>query len=159
MPIFGSPHPEGQPSGGMLHGGAGAAPCGRVCTPDSGGCGNRPGRTTAPVRGASLGEAARWLRGGRRSATRCGEPACPVRSRSTLRPTEARPAVFKNADKRSATGRADGGSIHPRRILAQRKRLSIHRASRRSAAPHLKRTRRRGRRRCMREPQRKTPLL
>ena len=25
---------------------------------------------------------------------------------------------LKNADKRSATGRADGGSIHPRRILA-----------------------------------------
>ena len=62
---------------------------------------------------------------------------------------------FQIAGKRSATGRADGGSIHPRRILAQRKRLSIHRASRRSAAPHSKRTRRRGRRRRMREPQRK----
>ena len=120
-PTHAYPHPT-SPRGAAIRrhaawrGGGGA--CGRVCTPDSGGCGNRPGRTTAPVRGASLGEATRRLRGGRRSATRCGEPACPVRSRSPLRPTEARPAAFKNADKRSATGRADGGSIHPRRVLA-----------------------------------------
>ena len=64
---------------------------------------------------------------------------CPPRP--SLRPTEARPAVFKNAGKRSATGRAEGGSIPPRRIL----RLYTHRASRRSAAPHAYRTRRRGR--------------
>ncbi len=61
----------------------------------------------------------------------------------------------KIADERSATGRAEGGSILPRRILAQRMRLYIHRASRRSAAPHSHRTRRRGRMKMhAREPRR-----
>ncbi len=39
-----------------------------------------------------------------------------------LRPYKRGPET-EIAGKRSATGRADGGSIHPRRILAQRKRL------------------------------------
>ena len=65
---------------------------------------------------------------------------------------------LKNADERSATGRAEGGSILPRRILAQWKRL-------RSPAPrgaplplNSKRTRRRGRMTMHAREPRGTPL-
>ena len=52
-----------------------------------------------------------------------GTGARRLAAEAGLRPDKRGPEP-KIADKRSATGRADGGSIHPRRILAQRMRIS-----------------------------------
>ena len=111
-----------------------------------------PGRLREPPWGY-YGPCARSLarRGGAAIARRqaCDDPlreaGTPCPSAIDAPPNGSAARGFQIAGKRSATGRAKGGSILPRRILAQRKRLSIHRASRRSAAPHLKRTRQRGR--------------
>ena len=60
---------------------------------------------------------------GRRDNPMRGTGARGLAAKAGLRPDKRGPET-KNADKRSATGRADGGSIHPRRILAQRMRIS-----------------------------------
>ena len=152
-PCLSSPHlvPEGQPSGGMplagrgrrlrvglrptpgrlrgtalgtlrslceelagRHGGTASAGPGR----DKAGSGPKSG--SSPFRDHPLHETKgiaqaslpNWRRGSQVSETPC-------------RISAAR--RLKNAGKRSATGRADGGSIHPRRILAQRKRQNTPR--------------------------------
>ena len=71
-----------------------------------------------------------WCRG-----SQVSEPPCRISAARRL----------KNAGKRSATGRADGGSIHPRRILAQWKRPDTP-APRGAPLPLIdQRTRQRGR--------------
>jgi hypothetical protein len=122
--------------------GVGAAPAGGVTIHSREASGHRPGGTTAPVRGA------RWNGRWHHAFVPCltarqpdeGNWRLGLAAKAGLRPDKRGPET-KNADKRSATGRADGGSIHPRRILAQRMRLDTQRASRRSAAPRFRRLR------------------
>jgi len=107
------PIPEGRPTGGMSFGGVGAAPAGGFA-PHS-----------REVSGTDLGT----LRSLREELARPRRLHKPARQK--------RGPELSNRRWRSATGRADGGSIHPRRFLAQWKR-NTKRASRRSAAPHMR---------------------
>jgi hypothetical protein len=158
----GYPRPTSSPRGShpevcRWRGGVGA--CGWPYKPGSGGFGAPPWGYYGPCARSSLeGRNA----GGFRERS-CGEaeigpardtPLSDRRTRPKLRPSgrnRMQPIPIsaarrlKNADRRNATGRAEGGSILPRRILAQWKRPDTICASRRSAAPHSERTRRRGR--------------
>ena len=162
MAILGPPRPRGAAIRRYAVGGARSAPAGGVTIHSREASGHRPGGTTAPVRGA------RWTGWRKRPCPtpRCGAPFGALRPQDGMAGPPALISAarrLKNAGKRSATGRADGGSIHPRRILAQWKRPDTTCASRRSAAPHPGRTRQRGRPKAyVREPpgarlQRKRP--
>lgn len=132
-PILAPPRPRGAAIRRYAVGGAGAAPAGGVTTHSREASGHRPGDTSIPVRGArwngrpvpgsSCVQRTRQRRSGivpwRRIVPNWLPPAGPM-------PWQARPdkrgQVVKIAGRRAPTGRADGGSIHPRRILAQWKR-------------------------------------
>jgi hypothetical protein len=113
-------HPEGKPLVGV-----GAAPAGGFAPRTREASGHRPGGTTAPVRGA------RWTGRLHHAFVPCQTARQPdegnwrlgLAAGAGFRPDKRGPET-ENADKRSATGRADGGSIHPRRILAQWMRIS-----------------------------------
>gem|GEM_PF-2980206 len=169
MPILTSPRPRGAAIRRYAVGGAGAAPAGGVTTHSREASGHRPGGTTAPVRGARW-KAWRHRICGAKDATRpaadrkrlgpfrdhplhetkeIAQASLPNwRRGSQVSETPCRISAarrLKNAGKRSATGRADGGSIHPRRILAQWKRLRSP-APRGAPLPLIdQRTRHRGR--------------
>jgi hypothetical protein len=158
-PILTAPRPRGAAIRRYAVGGAGVAPAGGVTTHSREASGHRPGGTTAPVRGARWKAWRHRICGARtrQGRQRTEKRLSPFRDRPLHETKEIAQASLpnwrrgpqvsetpcrisaarrlKNAGKRSATGRADGGSIHPRRILAQWKR-PIPRASRRSAAPH-----------------------
>ena len=111
------PHSRGAAIRRCAVGGDGGGACGWSHDPLPGGCGNRPGDTTVPARGA------RW-KAWRQGA--CDPERDEAMSRTGVEASRQRTAApYKRgpqsqiADRRSATGRADGGSIHPRRSLAQ----------------------------------------
>ena len=135
--ILAAPHPRGAAIRRCANGGKGFGACGWSHDPLPGGFGNRPGGKTAPARGARW--KARRLQPAPRpddaerpasepsdAEQRIGGDPCPTasdgsRHRPALGPISAARQP-KIADERSATGRAEGGSILPRRILAQRMR-------------------------------------
>ncbi len=108
-------HPEGKPLVGV-----GAAPAAGFAPRSREASGHRPRDNTIPVRGA------RWTGRSHHAFVPCltarqpdeGNWRLGLASEDGFRPDKRGPKS-EIADKRSATGRADGGSIHPRRILAQ----------------------------------------
>jgi len=121
MPILGPPHPRGAAIRRYASGGRRFGACGWPYKPDSGGFGTPPWGYYGPCarsiarRGGMAGMAA----GG--ATTRRGELA-PMASQTGIPPNGSAARSLKIADERSATGRAEGGSILPRRVLAQWKR-------------------------------------
>jgi len=107
----------------VWRGGGGA--CGRVCTPLPGGFGAPPWGYYGPCARSSLEGSA----GDGQAGRGCDDPlrgtGVQARRSQATKPYKRGPES-EIADERSATGRADGGSIHPRRFLAQWKRLTIH---------------------------------
>jgi len=131
--------PEGQPSGRQASGGGEGGACGRVCTPDSGGCGNRPGDTTVPVRGARWEVRARRASATRDATRRIAELASRGVEAGSVRPRSA---------ARSLKSPASGAPRGVRRVAQSLRAASwlngsgtLPRASRRSAAPHFTATR------------------
>lgn len=125
-----SPHliPEGRPSGGMPWVGMGAAPAASLARWTREASGHRPGGTTAPVRGA------RWrVRAGddairRRRDAPQGDTGVEAGLIDPPRPISAARSR-QIADERSATRRADSGSICPRRALARGRGYPLRRAA------------------------------
>ena len=147
-PSLSSAHliPEGQPSGGMSCGGMGSAPAAGVTNQSREASGHRSGGTTAPARGARWEARRERSCNPRRDEAGIGPGSANHFSGSSDARDKAERSAFRaelasrragpepesrrsaarsldeNADRRSATGRAEGGSILPRRILAQWKR-------------------------------------
>lgn len=140
--------PEGQPSGGMSCGGMGSAPAAGLARQTREASGHRSGGTTAPARGARWEARRERFCNPRRDEAGIGPRSANHFSGSSDARDKAERSAFRaelasrragpepesrrsaarsldeNADRRSATGRAEGGSILPRRILAQWKRLN-----------------------------------
>lgn len=96
---------------GGVEGGA----CGRVCTPLPGGCGNRPGGNTAPVRGA------RWeVSGGARARTPRRDEA---KSRTGVEGRGERPTGPRSADRSFQI--AASGAPRGVRMVAQPIRAAV----------------------------------
>ncbi len=103
----------------------GAAPAAGFARQTREASGHRPGDITIPVRGA------RWTGRRHHAFVPClmarqpdeGNWRLGLAAIAGLRPDKRGPRS-EIADKRSATGRAGSGSIHPRRILAQWMRIS-----------------------------------
>ncbi len=124
-PIIVPPHPRGAAIRRCAVGGDGGGACGRSHKPDSGGFGAPTWGHYDPCARSSLDRSHRIMpssHAGRRDNPMRGTGARGLAAEDGLRPDKRGPES-EIADKRSATGRADGGSIHPRRILAQRMRI------------------------------------